>query len=187
MGEKREKFNTVSARLVFSGIIVVLLVALIVGLSIFINHGPIMPILGILGTTTIKPSITISAGCSPLSTTYKCLNPTFNASTGILSVALSQDTGYNWTSVTVRFVTAGTVYSQTGVPELSWSPPYAVNVTGGMLSNATKYVNIPITSGPVAIGTNITGSIWAKYQLQVGGSVSYANMSSAIIVVKLWP
>ena len=86
MGEKREKFNTVSARLVFSGIIVVLLVALIVGLSIFINHGPIMPILGILGTTTIKPSITISAGCSPLSTTYKCLNPTFNASTGILSV-----------------------------------------------------------------------------------------------------
>jgi hypothetical protein len=57
-------------------------------------------------------------------------------------------------------------------------------VTGGLLSNATKYVNIPITSGPVAVGTDITGSIWAKYQLNIGGEVSYANMSSAVIVVK---
>lgn len=198
MGEKREKFYTVSARLVFSSIIVVLLVALIVGLSIVINNGPIVPLLGVIGpsaatttavmvsgTTTVMPApIIISVGCSPLSTSYGCLNPSFNATTGILTVALSQDTGYNWTSVTVRFVTAGTTYSQTQVPELSWSPPAAVNVTGGLLSNATKYVNIPVTSGPVAVGSNITGEIWAKYQLQVGEMVSYTNMTSAIIVVK---
>ena len=199
MGEKREKFYTVSARLVFSSIIVVLLVALIVGLSMVINNGPIVPLLGIIGpsvsaatttvmgsgTATVMPApIVISVGCSPLSTSYGCLNPSFNATTGILTVALSQDTGYNWTSVTVRFVTAGTTYSQTKVPELSWSPPAAVNVTGGLLSNVTKYVNIPITSGPVSVGANITGEIWAKYQLQVGEMVSYKNMSSAHIVVK---
>jgi hypothetical protein len=85
--------------------------------------------------------------------------------------------------VTVRFVTAGTTYSH-GVPELSWSPPEAVNVTGGLLTNTTKYVSIPITSGPVAVGTNITGSIVAKYQLNIGGEVSYANISSAVITVK---
>jgi len=47
-----------------------------------------------------------------------------------------------------------------------------------------RYVDIPITSGPIAAGTNITGSIWAKYQLNVGGGVSYANMSSATITVE---
>ena len=191
MSEKREKFYTVSARLVFSSIIVVLLVALILGLSVVINKGPVIPLLGVIGsgTTTIAytdptttPPIIISVGCV-LSLSYKCENPSFNATTGILTVALSQDTGYNWTSVTVRFVTTGTTYSH-GVPELSWSPPQTVDVTGGLLSNATKYVNIPISSGPVAVGTNITGSIWAKYELQVGEQVSYANMTSAYIVIK---
>lgn len=193
MGQNREKFYTVSARLVFSGIIVILLVVLILGLSSVINRGPILPVLGILGpatttatyasqATTVPQPIVVSVGCV-LSLNYKCENPSFNTTTGVLTVALSQDTGYNWTSVTVRFVTAGTNYSH-GVPELSWSPPQAVNVTGGLKTNTTKYINIPITSGPVAVGTNITGSIWAKYQLQVGEGVSYANMTSAFIVVK---
>jgi hypothetical protein len=193
MGQNREKFYTVSARLVFSSIIVILLVVLILGLSVVINRGPVLPILGVLGTatttatyanqvTTAPQAIVVSVGCV-LSLNYKCQNPSFNATSGVLTVALSQDTGYNWTSVTVRFVTAGTNYSN-GVPELSWSPPQAVNVTGGLKSNTTKYINIPITSGPVAVGTNITGSIWAKYQLQVGEGVSYANMTSAFIVVK---
>ncbi|MHB1830005.1 MAG: hypothetical protein ACYCO0_01295 [Candidatus Micrarchaeaceae archaeon] len=196
MGEKREKFYTVSARLVFSSIIVILLIALAVGLSLTINKGQILPLLGVKGgaatppvTTVVSYSnntatapIIISVGCTSLSTTYKCLNPSFNLTSRTLTVALSQDTGYNWTSVTVMFVTSGTAYSN-GIPELSWSPPLAVNVTGGLLSNATKYINIPITSGPVSVGSNITGSIWTKYQLQVGGGVSYANMSSAHIVV----
>ncbi len=193
MGEQREKFYTVSARLVFSSIIVILLVILIIGLSVVINKGPILPLLGVIGpatttvayitpTATTTPPIIISVGCI-LGLNYKCQNPSFNATTGILTVALSQDTGYNWTSVTVRFVPAGTNYSN-GVPELSWSPPQAVNVTGGLKSNVTKYINIPITNGPVSVGTNITGSIWAKYQLQVGEHVSYANMTSAFIVIK---
>ncbi len=197
MGQRREKFYTVSARLVFSSIIVILLVVLILGLSSVINRGPVLPILGVLGlattsatttaaygnqVTTVPQTVVVSVGCV-LSLNYKCENPSFNTTSGVLTVALSQDTGYNWTSVTVRFVTAGTNYSH-GVPELSWSPPQAVNVTGGLLSNTTKYINIPVTSGPVAVGTNITGSIWAKYQLQVGEGVSYANMTSAFIVVK---
>ncbi len=189
--QKTEKFYTISARLAFSAIIVVLVVVLILGLSIAINHGPIIPLLGVFGTATAPytvaatsaPSIVISVGCSPTSTSYKCLNPVYNYTTGVLAIALSQDTGYNWTSVTVRFVTANAVYSN-GVPVLSWSPPEAVNLTGGLLSNQTKYVNIPITSGPIAVGSNITGSIWAKYQLQIGEQVSYANMSSAVIVIK---
>jgi hypothetical protein len=199
---KREKFYTVSARLVFSGILVVIIAALILGTSAIINKGPIVPILGIgnknaggfnptnastsilptsFATTTVQP-ILINVTCSPF-ISFNCINPVYNYSTGILTVAISQNSGYNWTSVTVRFVTAGTTYSH-GVPELSWSPPEAVNVTGGLLTNTTKYVSIPITSGPVAVGTNITGSIVAKYQLNIGGEVSYANISSAVITVK---
>jgi hypothetical protein len=198
MAEKREKFYTVSARLVFSGIMVVIIVALILGASVVINKGPIIPLLGLIGPkttavghTTASTSIgslltggypTVNVICIG-SSYFNCKNPVFNYTTGTLTVAISQSSGYNWTSVTVRFVPEGTAYSN-GVPELSWSPPQAVNVTGGLLNDTVKYVNIPITSGPIAVGTNITGSIWAKYQLNVGGGVSYANMSTAFIVVK---
>lgn len=190
MSEKREKFYTVSARLVFSSIIVILIVALILGVSAIINKGPVIPLLGVIGskvTTSITglssvPLIIISSSCFGYSY-FNCQNPVFNYTTGILTVAITQRSGYNWTGVTVRFVPSNTVYSN-NVPILSWLPPGAVNVTGGLLNNTVRYVNIPITSGPVAVGTNITGSIWAKYQLNVGGSVSYANMSSAVITVK---
>jgi hypothetical protein len=199
MGVKREKFYTVSARLVFSGIMVVLILALIVGVSIAINKGPITPLLGIGGSTVVHNSATssnstehttssdggptiVEVTCAPYYL-FGCLNPYFNYTTGILTVAISQKSGYNWTSVTVEFIPANTVYSG-GVPIVSWSPPAAVNVTGGLLNDTVKYVNIPISSGPVGIGTNITGSIWAKYQLQVGEQVSYANMSTAFITVK---
>jgi hypothetical protein len=194
MSEKREKFYTVSARLVFSSIIVVLIVGLILGASVAINNGPILPLLGI-GSTTSIPSysttigntgtapIIVEATCSPTNTTFGCQYPYFNYTTGTFTVALSQRSGYNWTSVTVIFVPTGSDYSH-GVPVLSWAPPEAVNVTGGLLSNATKYVNIPITSGSVAVGTNITGTIWAKYQITLASTAKYANMSSAIIAVK---
>jgi len=197
MAEKREKFYTVSARLVFSSIMVVLIVALILGVSIAINKGPLLPLLGIgstvatTSTTSIAPggngqipqSVIVEATCAPTNTTFGCQYPYFNYTTGTFTVAIGQKTGYNWTSVTVIFVPAGSVYSH-GVPVLSWAPPEAVNVTGGLLSNATKYINIPITSGAVKVGTNITGTIWAKYQITLASTPKYANMSSAVIVVK---
>ncbi|MGD0728756.1 MAG: hypothetical protein ABR981_01635 [Candidatus Micrarchaeaceae archaeon] len=196
MTEKREKFYTVSARLVFSTILILIIVGLLLGASIIINKGPIIPLLGVIGpkptvvatgyvpSTSIvsSPGLVVNATCFGLYT-YKCENPVFNYTTGILTIAISQSSGYNWTSVTVRFVPSNAIYSH-GVPELSWSPPGAVNVTGGLLNDTVRYVNIPITSGPVSVGTNITGSIWAKYELNVGGGVSYANMSTAFIVIK---
>ena len=205
-GAKREKFYTVSARLVFSSIVVILILALVVGASILINKGPITPLLGVIGSTNISrtvagstnhtvvgnttgypgtpaPPIVISVTCNPNAPAYGCINPILNTTTGNLTVALKQTSGYDWIRVTVQFVPKGTVYANTGVPELSWSPPAAVNVTGGLLNNTVRYVNIPISSGPVGVGTNITGSIWAKYQLGEGKPQFYANMSSAVIEV----
>jgi len=198
--QKREKFYTVSARLVFSSIIVVIIVGLILGASVAINKGPVLPLLGIgstggasihviSSTTTVVNSnpaapIIVEATCSPTNSTFGCRYPYYNYVTGNFTVALSQNSGYNWTSVTVMFVPAGTQYSH-GVPILSWAPPQAVNVTGGLLTNVTvAYVNIPISSGPIAVGTNITGSIWAKYQVTKASTSHYANISSAVIVVK---
>lgn len=202
MGAKREKFYTVSARLVFSSIMVVVIVALILGASSIINKGPILPLFGVIGAggtpahasgtvnnntnpgnTGSTSPIIVEATCSPTNSTFYCQYPYFNYSTGIFTVALSQKSGYNWTSVTVLFVPAGAQYSH-GVPVLSWAPPRAVNVTGGLLNNTIKYINIPIGSGPIAVGTNITGSIWAKYQITLASTPYYANMSSAVIVVK---
>lgn len=200
-GQSREKFYTVSARLVFSSVLVILIVAIILGASILVNKGSVFPILGIIGAvnnsntslvstinptinTTTTPPIVISVICYPNSAIFGCLDPYLNTSSGVFTVAIKQISGYNWTSVTVRFVTANTIYSQSGVPILSWSPPQAVNVTGGLLNNTIKYINIPITSGPITVGTNITGSIWAKYQLGVGKAQFYANISSAVISIK---
>ena len=188
----REKVYTVSARLVFSGIMVVLIAALILGASSFINRGPITPLLGIINlgssTTTILPSnvspIVVQATCTVASDAYTCQNPNFNYTTGIYTVAISQKSGYNWTFVSVNFVPSTAVYSN-GVPELSWfASRNTVNVTGGLPSNTVKYVNLPIFSGPVSVGANITGSIWAKYQMQVGGETLYANISTAYVAVK---
>jgi hypothetical protein len=175
---------------------VVIIVALILGASIAINRGPILPLLGVGSTTSIPvsgggvvantapaPPVIVEATCAPTNTTFGCQYPYFNYTTGTFTVALSQRSGYNWTSVTVLFVPAGSEYSH-GVPVLSWAPPEAVNVTGGLLSNATKYVNIPISSGKVAVGTNITGTIWAKYQITLASTPKYADMSSAVIAVK---
>ena len=158
MREKGGKIYGVSAKLVYSGIAIVLIVALVLGVSVIINNGSITPLLG-MGNN--------AQGHTP----------------GIFTVAISQNSGYNWTLVTVRFVPANTVYSE-GVPNLSWAPPQVVNVTGGLPSNVTRYVNMPITSGPVYVGANITGSVWAKYQLQLGGEIFYAKVSSAFIAVK---
>ncbi len=201
MSEKREKFYTVSARLVFSSIMVVLIVAIVLGTSSLINKGPILPLFGVIGAgevpahgigtsnaptgntgQVVSPTV-VEATCSPTNTTFACLYPYFNYSTGIFTVAIKQDSGYNWTSVTVLFVPTGAQYSN-GIPVLSWAPPRAVNVTGGLLNGVTKYINIPIGSGPVSVGTNITGTIWAKYQVTLASTSHYANMSSAVIVVK---
>ena len=187
----REKVYTISARLVFSGIMVVLIAALILGASSFINKGPITPLLGIINlgssTTTILPNgspIVVQATCTVASDAYTCQDPNFDYNTGIYTVAISQKSGYNWTFVSVNFVPSTAVYSN-GVPELSWfASRNTVNVTGGLPSNTVKYVNLPIFSGPVSIGANITGSIWAKYQMQVGGETLYANISTAYIAVK---
>jgi hypothetical protein len=159
---------------------VALIVVLVLGASVIINKGPIMPLLGILstGSTTIPGTnpngspIVVSATCSVTSNGYVCQNPNFDYNTGIYTVAISQNSGFNWTYVSINFVPSDAVYSH-GVPELSW-----------FVSNTIKYVNIPISSGPVAVGTNITGSIWAKYQMQVGGEILYANISTAFISVK---
>ena len=192
MGAKREKVYTISERLVFSSIMVVLIVVLLLG-AVAVGVIPIGHGATTASTTTVPGSgivfnntnpIIISAGCSPTNTSFECRNPYFNYTTGTLTIGIIQRSGYNWTRVTVKFVAANTVYSESGVPELSWSPPLAVNVTGGFLNDTLRYVNIPITSGPLKVGTNITGSIWAKYQLRIGGAISYANITSAFIEVK---
>lgn len=107
MGEKREKFYTVSARLVFSSIMVVLIMALILGASIVINRGPVLPLLGVIGasTTTVipyqtqtpqtqAPPIVVAVVCT-IGNGFRCANPYFNISTGVLTVAISQSTGFN--------------------------------------------------------------------------------------------
>lgn len=104
---------------------------------------------------------------------YLCSGPSYSHATGNITLTLTQDTGANWTSATILFVPQGTNLSN-GVPVISW-----VNgntISGGLKNGTTTLVTLP-ASGPVEIGTQINGSVWAQYTTNIGGTVSYSEMS----------
>lgn len=116
---------------------------------------------------------TSSSSCSQLGG-FTCSDPSYSYSTGDLSLYVGQNTGSNWTNVQVIFVPAGTNYTN-GVPNVDWTT--AGNVTGGLQTGSRAYVTLPATN-PVGVGTKLTGEIWAKYQLNIGGTYYYAELGN---------
>ncbi|MDE1823362.1 MAG: hypothetical protein KGI00_05225 [Candidatus Micrarchaeota archaeon] len=106
--------------------------------------------------------------------TSTCSSPSYNHSTGNLSVQLMQSSGSNWTVASAIFVPAGTAFSG-GTPVVSWND--AASITGGLPSGVSKSVRVPV-SGPVSIGQHVAGTIWAQYQITTGGTVYYMQLAT---------
>ncbi len=115
-----------------------------------------------------------STGACIVSPGYKCSGTVYTAATGNLSASIGQSTGSGWAAASFLFVPEGTAYTN-GVPDISWNSSTAV--TGGLASGGVDQVSLRV-SGPVGIGTSVSGTIWARYQLNAGGTVYYAEVAA---------
>ena len=127
------------------------------------------------GSASVNPGYngTKPGTCTGTSTST-CTGPSYNHSNGNLSIQLMQSSGSNWTSASLVFVPAGTAFSG-GTPEVSWSN--SASVSGGLLTGVSRSVKVPV-SGPVSIGSHVSGTVWAQYQITSGGTVYYAQLAT---------
>jgi LEA14-like dessication related protein len=124
-------------------------------------------------TTSASTTIQYTNTCIAQSG-YGCLDPVLSASTGNLSVGIGQNTGTNWTYADIVFVPQGTPISD-GLPVVSFSPPQAAY--GALASGVFYNVTLPATSPHIANGTNLSGTIWAKYYLKGSNVAQYVQMA----------
>jgi hypothetical protein len=142
-------------------IIAILVIILIVA---FVS----MPSLG--GMLT---GVSSSSACA-VQSGYSCGSLIYNHTTGKLSATLGQSTGYNWAVVEILFVPQGTALSN-GVPQISWNN--ATSLSNGLANGTVASVLLP-ASGAVSSGTAISGTIWARYSLEVGGNENYVQLGA---------
>ena len=98
----------------------------------------------------------------------------YNHTSGNLTVVISQSTGSSWSVAYFLFVPAGTQYSN-GVPLVNWNA--SVLLPNVFASGSSVSVTLPV-SGPVAIGTHVSGTVWSKYQFNVGGTFYYLKVGT---------
>jgi hypothetical protein len=105
---------------------------------------------------------------------FSCGSLAYSHSTGTLSVTLSQSSGYNWAVVDVLFVPQGTALSN-GLPMVSWDN--AATLNNGLANGVAATVSLPV-SGAVSSGTAISGTVWVRYSMEVGGTTNYAQVGA---------
>jgi len=105
---------------------------------------------------------------------FSCQSSSYSSSSGNLTVTVSQNSGSNWSVATVIFVAQGTPYAN-GVPLVSWNSGESLN--GGLKTGSSDSVVLP-ASGAVSVGSPLSGTLWAQYQLNAGGTFYYAEIGA---------
>jgi hypothetical protein len=150
---KGKKNNTTTIALVM-----VVIIIIVAGLLLYSsNHQITAPV----GSSCV--------GQSP----YACSSYSYSRSDGNLTVTLKQNTGSNWSVTTIAFVPRGTAYNN-GIPSISWANGTTIN--GGLQNGIATTARVPV-SGPVAFGVGISGTLWAQYQTNVGGTINYVQLA----------
>jgi hypothetical protein len=116
---------------------------------------------GILGTACVAGS------------GYLCQSPVFSHSTGVILVNIGQSTGTSWTAANFMFVPQGQAVSS-GLPVtlgpagFTGSLGNTIYSSSGFASGQVAAVTLPVNAlvigtPPIAVGTSVTGAIWAQY------------------------
>lgn len=107
---------------------------------------------------------------------FTCQAPIYSYphTSGNATLTLGQNTGTNWASASFTFVPQGTPFVN-GSPEVSWNN--SVTLNNGLYTGALTQIMLPV-SGPVPIGTWASGTIWAKYQTNIGGTYYYTQIGA---------
>lgn len=105
---------------------------------------------------------------------FLCSSSYYNHQNANILVTIGQSTSQDWTAANFVFIFPGTPYNQSGVPSVSWvgidslTNPGIANSSlygSGLQSGNQAKILIPVNGVtiPVAVGSPITGSIWAQY------------------------
>ncbi len=121
--------------------------------------------LSVLFSLGLFNSSNINASACIASPGYLCSKAQYTHSTGNIIVTVGQNSANSWITANFVFVSSGTPFAN-GVPAISFNsfPANTVLSSTGGLSNgqgqATLY--LPAT-GPVNVGTPISGTIYVQY------------------------
>ena len=109
---------------------------------------------------------------------FECSNPVYEHNTGNVVVIFGQDTGQTWTTANIAFVNQSFTSNVliTGIAGL----PQSV-IANGLITSTPIQVSIPI-SGPVSIGTPMSGYFWVSYTTRASPSTLYQEV--AIVTLK---
>ena len=129
-----------------------------------------------------------ASACTSANPNYECYNALFNQTNHTLRIGLMQSTGANWTNTAVTFVPKETPQTD-GIPNVYFNNSYTTlvgNMSGSlgftcpqnaMCARSATYVTIQINPNSTSNGV-LTGSVWAKYQVLVGGQPYYADFGN---------
>jgi hypothetical protein len=103
-----------------------------------------------------------------------------SVSGGNIVVTIGQDSGTAWSTANVVFVNASQEASvqSVGLSAGQLAPPTAATLTSGLSSGVTTTLTLP-ASGPVRVGSGISGYIWVSYSTSAsGGATTQAQIAS---------
>jgi len=115
--------------------------------------------LGVFNGNNVAPNACLA------SPGYLCKSAAYDHTTGNVIVTLGQDSGNNWLTANIVFVSQSTPFKN-GIPAISFTGFPANTIlsgSGGLLNGEGQaYLYLP-ASGAVPVGTQISGTVYAQY------------------------
>jgi hypothetical protein len=131
----------------------------------------------------------LQTACTPLPG-FACNSVTFLANRGAspaqATFIVGQNTGVNWPTVTIYYITEAnsSSFTASGIPSQIYNKPNEVDavIPGGLQSGQTAQVSIYSPPGITwGVGTVLTGTIWAEYTTSTNPSTTYYVEMARII------
>ncbi len=140
-------------------------------------------------TTTVAGTTTQNLGaytyCAAASG-FNCSTASYNAGTGMLTVNVSQTSGYPWATANITFVSSSAAYQNITyqgnvyqIPAVSFSSPSA-DIFSNMQSGQYEVVTLPANGADVVNGyVNVT--VWARYTVAYYNGTYYAEIANVSV------
>ena len=114
---------------------------------------------------------------------FSCSSPVYGHATGNILVTIGQNTGASWVAANIIFANATTLSTITGGtwPTVPGSNAISNTITA-WYSGSVQSVNIPVSPTTTAIGTGVSGQLWARYQTVAAGTFYFTEI--AVVTAK---
>ncbi len=145
------------------------------------------------GSTTINYSssnATINVSCLASNSNYTCNAVSYNQTSATLRLGLLQNTGINWTNVSIAFIPQDAGVSSPGAalnPYFNNNSTNVGNMPGSLgftcppnadCARPIEFANLRMVEFLAYGAVPVNGSVWVKYQLAAGGVPYYAQFGN---------